>query len=1384
MNKFKVILVVLLAFFLISCQAKEQLFSVEFEFNGADVALEDYKNIELGSEIILPNITREHYEFLGWYSLINGEKVYLGNRIIVSENMTLYADWKPNVYVVTFYHDSRIISRQNVEYLESAFSPIPPFKEGYYFVGWDKAFTHVSGHLNVYALFNINIYTVRYFDKDLQMIKEETVQHLGTSTPPEVPTYEGYVFTGWSKSSTQITQNTDIYATYALGQYLVEFKNEDNQIISIQTPYHGDDLIEPTPPAKIGYTFIGWSQSLENVQQSMVIYPQYEKNSYIVTFYNENGDVIHTTSVDYLDNVTDIPDLPTKEGYHSVGWNHSLTSIQENTSVYPVYYIKSFYVNFRSHLGLAFDIQLIEYGKAATVPSIIPAPVGYHFIGWSRSFNEITQNIDVFAQYEINTYDVIFKDLEENVLFETTINHGETAFAPVPPSIEGKNHIGWTSDITNITSNRVIYPVYEWKTYNITFRQDNEVIIEVVTVQHGMDAIMTQIPTKEGHIFIEWNQSLLNITTSFDVYPVYQKMLYDVVFYDGEGNVLEEMSVLYMNPALPTLTPTKVGHTFIGWQQDISHITSNLNVYPHFEPKIYLVNYYDETGHILLSQEVAFGTSPEVPITPTHATLYFVGWYIDLGLTIPYTFTPMPAYNISIFSKWLVTSSISPEITGYPESVTLEYGESFNPLLGVTATDIPDGDLTDLIQVSGWDESYSQTPGEYEVTLSVEDSHGNITSVSFWVTVGELMYSLNATYQTYVSNVSNLNPHTETLTGATELYTLISDYLYRGDYDWAKAIELGLATQVGDFTNTANLPFTYVPSMAVGLPIDVNGDGMVWEISLRNDLTFIDGTSINAYTFDYSYRQLLDPLLSNSRRIYFIYNDYLPLINAEYYAYQIEPTTWEEVGFEVVDTLTMRFHLNAKKSQWQVMSNLATAITSVVHPNNYENGKYDEGTRTNYGTIFNPLVSFGRYQLIEWEADTYFKLQRDDSHYDAAAYKIKFIQYSVINDLVAAIDLYEQGQLDYVSVGGSYYQTYKNSPYLKLTPLTTFFRLAFSIDRMNDGDPANDNPIMQYLDLRRALYFGTDRETFTRDVRAPGFPTHGILGPAYYSSEQNLYSYRTSIPGQSVLADLAPDTYGYDPILAKQLFDAAYAQAVADGVINNGDVVSVEFVFADTETNHTMANWLEATWENIFGPKFNLVKSGVPSAQLTASGTGIWSTGNYDITYGGWQGLQYNAPGMLQVYSSDRGVAYMLEKGFETGNIMLEVELGAGKQAVQGWLSDLLMISNPTLSEQNLIGLFQNFLSDFNGNIYTNTYDYIWEIVYYQILQYDQYVGREDDFDRITAALESALLGQMINVPLFTSVGAAVYSARVQFDAQAFNARMGWGGYRYMYLVD
>ena len=57
-------------------------------------------------------------------------------------------------------------------------------------------------------------YTVRFLDWNNSVISTQTVPRGGSATAPPNPTRDGYTFTGWDKSFTNITANIDIHAQY------------------------------------------------------------------------------------------------------------------------------------------------------------------------------------------------------------------------------------------------------------------------------------------------------------------------------------------------------------------------------------------------------------------------------------------------------------------------------------------------------------------------------------------------------------------------------------------------------------------------------------------------------------------------------------------------------------------------------------------------------------------------------------------------------------------------------------------------------------------------------------------------------------------------------------------------------------------------------------------------------------------------------------------------------------------------------------------------------------------------------------------------------------------------------------------------------------------
>ncbi|MBC1779872.1 immunoglobulin-like domain-containing protein [Listeria booriae] len=100
--------------------------------------------------------------------------------------------------------------------------------------------------------------------------------------------------------------------------------------------------------------------------------------------------------------------------------------------------------------------------------------------------------------------------------------------------------------------------------------------------------------------------------------------------------------------------------------------------------------------------------------------------YHDLGFTdATYTANSTGA-NIA------VTSNTAPVIAA--DDTSVKKGGSFDPMAGVTASDVEDGNLTSSISVTANDVDTS-VEGTYHVTYSVTDSDGNTTTKTITVTV-------------------------------------------------------------------------------------------------------------------------------------------------------------------------------------------------------------------------------------------------------------------------------------------------------------------------------------------------------------------------------------------------------------------------------------------------------------------------------------------------------------------------------------------------------------------------------------------------------------------------------------------------------------------------
>ena len=187
-------------------------YTITFDTNGgSEIApiTQDY-----GTAITAPaDPTREGYTFIGWDREIPAT--------MPAENVTVTAQWEINQYTITFdTNGGSEIAPITQDYGTAITAPADPTREGYTFIGWDREIpaTMPAENVTVTAQWEINRYTVTFDTNGGSEIAPITQDYGTAITAPADPTREGYTFIGWDKAipATMPAENVTVTAQWQL----------------------------------------------------------------------------------------------------------------------------------------------------------------------------------------------------------------------------------------------------------------------------------------------------------------------------------------------------------------------------------------------------------------------------------------------------------------------------------------------------------------------------------------------------------------------------------------------------------------------------------------------------------------------------------------------------------------------------------------------------------------------------------------------------------------------------------------------------------------------------------------------------------------------------------------------------------------------------------------------------------------------------------------------------------------------------------------------------------------------------------------------------------------------------------------------------------------
>ena len=665
------------------------------------------ETLEYGNTIKnVENPTKEGYTFIGWYD-INDKKV--NHPITVTKNMTLYSKYEINSYKVSYYNEGvKYIDDQKINYGENALKPnTNPSKIGYTFKYWSlkengekyEFSTKITKDITLYAVYEINKYTVTYINEGIEYHKE-TAEYGSVVTSIQNPTKEGYTFTGWYTKDNEkvsypitVTENITLYSKYEINSYKVSYYNEGKKYIDDQKINYGENALKPnTNPSKIGYTFKYWSikengeeyEFSTKITKDINLYAVYEINKYTVTYINE-GVEYHKETAFYGSVITSIQD-PTKEGYTFIGWynenNEKVThpiTVTENITLHSKYEINTYTVSFYHNNEKYVEDQKVNYGESAVKPSIDPTKEDYNFSGWvikgtNNKYDftsKVTKNIELESSFTAKpTYTVTFKIGNEEILTENVIE-GHKVTSKEAPYKKGYLFDKWYSDegltIENnfdekIMNNKTIYGKYNENKHTVTYINEGTTYYTEEVLDRFTAKGPSENPSKEGYTFKYFSKDKkvafdynAEITENITLYAVYEINKYTVT-YINEGSEYHKEELTYKSKHEKIEDPFKTGYTFTGWYNENEEkveypiiVTKDITLHSKYEINKYTITFNDEDR--ITTKEVNYNNKVEPVINQGKTGYTFKYWSIEKGGK-EYNFNTLVTENMTLYAVY------------------------------------------------------------------------------------------------------------------------------------------------------------------------------------------------------------------------------------------------------------------------------------------------------------------------------------------------------------------------------------------------------------------------------------------------------------------------------------------------------------------------------------------------------------------------------------------------------------------------------------------------------------------------------------------------------------------------------------------------------------
>jgi len=552
--------------------------------------------------------------------------------------------------------------------------------------------------------------------------------------------------------SSAVTEEFTISASYTILKFQVSFYNENGQMIGgPQTINYGLDAIAPAYTAPLGYVFSGWDKGFSTITQNTQVNVVLVGNDYEITFETFGGSTVSSIN-QTIGEVVSSPENPTKTGYTFGGWYLDEAYLNEYASFTTMPYngLALFAKWTPNNYTITLDPQLGSVSQT-TVPVLynasigyLPTPVrpGYQFLGWSLNPNETasnyitsssnytqTQNITIYAIWDYADYVMnLFVNGGDALISNTaSVTYMSPISTFILPTRLGYTFEGWNtlssglgttyenSDIYQLTSNLNLYAI--WEASEVSLAYTVEYYFE--NVDDDLYTLGEQVSypgvtdTEVEAIINSYSGFTYAVDSPFNVISgtilgdgslvlkvYYDRIIFTVTLIDSSDTSSGFFMVKYDGFLTNLETPVRTGFTFLGWVDSEGNeytaqnqIAENLILYARWNQLICTVTIERiflkgdiEQSRSTITTQVGYGNdfSP-VSLIEGYDFNYFIGSDLvehvlaadTLNITDNETiqvYFDMQSFTIN-FTQFLSTAE---DIT--MESFTVYYDETFSNL--------------------------------------------------------------------------------------------------------------------------------------------------------------------------------------------------------------------------------------------------------------------------------------------------------------------------------------------------------------------------------------------------------------------------------------------------------------------------------------------------------------------------------------------------------------------------------------------------------------------------------------------------------------------------------------------------------------------------------